>query len=377
MEPPPKPRGDADHAFASAAVQLEAEYHVPVEHHNPMEPFATTVIWEHDGTMTVYDKTQGVQNNQTYVRKVFGLSTDEVRVVAPFVGGAFGSGLRPQYQLFLAVMAARELKRSVKVSLTRQQMFTFGHRPETRQRLALGATSDGRLEAVIHEAVAETSQFEEYSENVVNWSGMLYQCDHVRLGHTVVPLDLHTPIDMRAPGAAWGVYALECAMDELAYKLNIDPLELRLKNYAERDQNEDKPFSSKELRACYRQGAETFGWAKRHPQPRSMRDGDHLIGWGMATGVWEALYVTGECESRADGGRAARSQQRNRRHWHGNVHDYDANRGGNVGPADGPRDVHTRRFLIAASARRRWFDDGGFGRLGSQRSVRSGAGTVV
>jgi xanthine dehydrogenase YagR molybdenum-binding subunit len=291
MEPPPKPRGDADHAFAGAAVRLEAVYHVPVEHHNPMEPFATTVIWEHDGTMTVYDKTQGVQNNQTYIRKVFGLSTDEVRVVAPFVGGAFGSGLRPQYQLLLAVMAARELKRSVKVVLTRQQMFTFGHRPETRQRLALGATSDARLEAIIHEAVAETSRFEEYSETVVNWSGVLYQCDHVRLGYTVVPLDLYTPLDMRAPGAASGVYALECAMDELAYKLGVDPLDLRLKNYAEKDQNHDKPFSSKELRACYRQGAETFGWAKRHPQPRSLRDGDQLIGWGMATGVWEALYV--------------------------------------------------------------------------------------
>ena len=377
MEPPPKPRGDADHAFASAAVQLEAEYHLPVEHHNPMEPFATTVIWEHDDTMTVYDKTQGVQNNQTYIHKVFGVSTDAVRVVAPFVGGAFGSGLRPQYQLFLAVMAARELKRSVKVALTRQQMFTFGHRPETRQRLALGATSDGRLEAVIHEAVAETSQFEEYSENVVNWSGVLYQCDHVRLGHTVVPLDLHTPIDMRAPGAAWGVYALECAMDELAYKLNIDPLQFRLKNYAERDQNEDKPFSSKELRACYRQGAEKFGWAKHHPQPRSMRDGDQLIGWGMATGVWEALYVPVSAKAvlTADGRLEVSSATADIGTGTYTIMTQIAAE--TLGLPNAPCDVHTRRFLIAASARRRWFDDGGFGRLGSQRSVRSGAGTVV
>lgn len=230
-----------------------------------------------------------MQNNREYVCKVFGLSTDEVRVVSPFVGGAFGSGLRRQYQLFLAVMAARELKRSVKASLTRQQMFTFGHRPETRQRLALGSASDGRLEAIIHEAVAETSRFEDYSENVVNWSGVLYQCDHVKLGYKVAPLDLYTPIDMRAPGAAWGLYALECAMDELAYIVGIDPVDLRLKNYAEKDQSQDKPFSSKELRECYRQGAETFGWAKRPPQPRSMRDGGHLVGWGMATGVWEAL----------------------------------------------------------------------------------------
>ena len=289
MEPPPEPRGDADHAFASAAVQLEAEYHLPVEHHNPMEPFATTVIWEHDGTMTVYDKTQGVQNNQAYVHKVFGLSTDEVRVVSPFVGGAFGSGSAPPVS---AVSRGDGGARAETLGESRADAPADVHlRPSSRDsaRLALGATSDGTLEAVMHEAVAETSQFEDYSENVVNWSGVLYQCDNVKLGHKVVPLDLHTPIDMRAPGAAWGVYALECAMDELAYKLNIDPLELRLKNYAERDQNEDKPFSSKELRECYRQGAEKFGWAKRHPQPRSMRDGDHLIGWGMATGVWEAL----------------------------------------------------------------------------------------
>jgi xanthine dehydrogenase YagR molybdenum-binding subunit len=303
VETPPRPRGDADNAFAKAAVQLEAEYRLPVEHHNPMEPFATTVIWEENGTMTIYDKTQGVQNNQAYVRKVFGLSSDAVRVLSPFVGGAFGSGLRPQYQLFLAVMAARELKRSVRVSLTRQQMFTFGHRPAALQRLALGAASDGRLEALVHEAVAETSQFEEYSENTVNWSGVLYQCDNVRLSHKVAALDLYTPLDMRAPGAAWGVYALECAMDELAYKLNMDPLQLRLTNYAERDQEEDKPFSSKELRECYRQGAEKFGWTRRHPQPRSMRDGDQLIGWGMATGVWEALYapVSAKAVLTADG----------------------------------------------------------------------------
>ena len=146
-----------------------------------MEPFATTVVWEHDGNMTVYDKTQGVQNNQAYVCRVFGLSKDDVRVVSPFVGGAFGSGLRPQYQLFLAVMAARELKRSVRVTLTRQQMFTFGHRPQHSAELALGATPDGSLEALIHEAVAETSRFEDYSENVVNWSGVLYQCDNVKL----------------------------------------------------------------------------------------------------------------------------------------------------------------------------------------------------
>lgn len=290
IKPPPKPRGNAEEAFANAATQHEAEYTVPSEHHNPIESFATTVVWEDDGKITVYDKTQGAPNVQNYICHVFRLSKDDVRVLSPFVGGAFGSGLRPQYQVFLAVMAARELKRAVRVSLTRQQMFTFGHRPTTVQKLALGAAPDGTLEAVMHEAIAETSQFEDYSENVVNWSGLLYQCENAKLTHKVAQLDLFTPIDMRAPGAAWGMYALESAMDELAYKLGIDPLELRLKNYAEKDQNENKPFSSKELRECYRQGAERFGWANRNLEPRSMREGNHLIGWGLATGVWEALY---------------------------------------------------------------------------------------
>ncbi|MES2570650.1 MAG: molybdopterin cofactor-binding domain-containing protein, partial [Verrucomicrobiota bacterium] len=272
-KPVPKPRGDAEQAFAAAAVQVDAEYLAPIEHHNPMEPHASTVVVENDGTLTIYDKTQGVQNSLSYVAHVFGLSKNEVRVLAPFVGGAFGSGLRPQYQLFLAVMAARELKRSVRVSLTRPQMFTFGHRPETIQRVALGASAEGKLQAVIHEAISETSRFEDYAESVVDWSGSLYQCDHVRLGHTVVPLDFFTPLDMRAPGAGWGLYALECAMDELAYSAGIDPLELRRRNYAARDQVEDKPFSSKELRACYDQGAERFGWSARRPEPRSMREG--------------------------------------------------------------------------------------------------------
>jgi xanthine dehydrogenase YagR molybdenum-binding subunit len=289
IKPPPKPRGHAQEALAAAVVTIDAEYWVPVEHHNPMETFATTVVRDEDGKLTVYDKTQGVQNVRDYLCSVFGLSADDVRVVSSYVGGAFGSGLRPQYQAFLAVLAARELKRSVRVVLTRQQMFSLGHRPTTRQRVALGASADGRLEAVIHEAIAETSRHEDYSEEVVNWSGLLYRCDNVTLEHKVVALDLCTPCDMRAPGAAWGVYALECAMDELAARLGGDPVELRLKNYAEEDQNEGKPFSSKELRECYRRGAERFGWAERNPRPRSTRRGRALIGRGMAGGAWEAM----------------------------------------------------------------------------------------
>ncbi|WP_324677417.1 xanthine dehydrogenase family protein molybdopterin-binding subunit [Hymenobacter sp. GOD-10R] len=285
---PPKDRGNADKAFKQADVQFEAEYfHMP-EHHNPMEMFATTVIMEEDGKLKIYDKIQGAFNSQEYVTKVFGLSKEEARVISPFVGGGFGSGLRPQYQLYLSVMAALELKRSVRVVLTRQQMFSFGHRPGTLQTVSLGAANDGSLQAIKHEALSETSRFEEYTEVIVNWSGSLYHCDNVKLGYYLRNLDLFTPLDMRAPGAATGILATETAMDELSYKLNIDPLELRLINYAEENEFEGKPFSSKALRECYHQGAEKFGWAKRKPLPRSTREGTKLIGWGVATGMWDA-----------------------------------------------------------------------------------------
>jgi xanthine dehydrogenase YagR molybdenum-binding subunit len=208
-----------------------------------------------------------------------------------YVGGAFGSGLRPQYQLALAVMAALHLERSVRVVLTRQQMFTFGHRPETVQRVKLAAERDGTLRAIWHQAIAETSPIEDYVEVVVNWSGLLYACDNIKLDYKLVKLDQYTPIDMRAPGAAHGVHALEVAMDELAYALKMDPLALRLKNYAERVPIEDKPYSSKELRACYELGARKFGWDGRPLEPRSMREGTELIGWGMATGVWDAMQM--------------------------------------------------------------------------------------
>ena len=290
IEPPPKPRGDADGAFAGAPVRVQQEYRVAVEHHNPMEPHATTVVWDGGGAITVHDKIQGVTNTQAYITGVFGLTKDQVRVVTPFVGGGFGSGLRPQYQLFLAVLASLDLERSVRVVLTRDQMFTFGHRPLAIQTVSLGAEVDGRLTAIIHDSVQETSTFEDYQENQVNWSGMLYRCDNTKLTYELAKLDTYTPADMRAPGAVLGVYALEAAMDELAYATGIDPVELRLRNYiADRDQNTDKKLTSKALEACYRQGAERFGWAKRDARPRSMRDGRELVGWGMATGVWEAM----------------------------------------------------------------------------------------
>lgn len=282
-------RGSAENAFASAHARTDHRYRIAIEHHNPMEPHATTVCYEGPETLTVYDKTQGARNSSDVVVNVFGLPEDKVQVLSPFVGGAFGSGLRPQYQLFLAVMAALSMERSVRVTLTRDQMFTLGYRPDTLQRVALGADRDGRLTSVIHDALAGTSRYEDFTETVVDWSGLLYRCADVRLAHRLAKIDTVTPMDMRAPGGATGVFALETAMDELSYEVGIDPLDLRLLNYADRDQNEDKPFSSKELKACYRQGAERFGWAERSAAPRSMREGNELIGYGMATGCWEAM----------------------------------------------------------------------------------------
>jgi xanthine dehydrogenase YagR molybdenum-binding subunit len=288
---PSKPRGNLDQAYAAAAVRHAAEYYIPIEHHNPMELYASTVTWDGDGKLTVYDKTQGVQNVQRYVCSVFGMPSDDVRVMSPFMGGGFGSGLRPQYQVVLAVLGARALKRSVRLVLTRRQMYSLCYRPATIESLKLGATAGGTLDAISHEAIAITSQYEDFARNDTSWADLLYKCSNTRYTHKLARVDLCTPADMRAPGATTGVYALECAMDELAIALNIDPVELRLRCYSDREQNEDLPYTSKALRECYREGAEAFGWSKRNPQPRSMRDGSELIGWGMATGVWEALQM--------------------------------------------------------------------------------------
>jgi xanthine dehydrogenase YagR molybdenum-binding subunit len=291
VEKPEKPRGKADKAFAAAPVRHEAEYFIPIEHHNPMELYASTAVWEDGGKLTVYDKTQGVQNVQQYLCGIFNMEPDDVRVLSPYMGGGFGSGLRPQYQVVLAVLGAKALQRSVRLVLTRQQMYGLSYRPASIERLALGAKRDGTLDAITHEAIAVTSSYEDFSRNDTGWSGLLYKSEHAKYGHRLARLDLPTPSDMRAPGAATGVHGLECAMDELAVALKLDPLELRLRSYSDRDQHGGIPYTSKKLRECYRQGAEAFGWHKRNPEPRSMRDGTELVGWGMASGVWEALQM--------------------------------------------------------------------------------------
>ena len=288
---PPRPRGAADEAFAAAEVRHDGEYYVPIEHHNPMELYASTVRWDGDGKLTVYDKTQGVQNVQRYLCAAFDMKPDDVRVMSPFMGGGFGSGLRPQYQAALAVLAARAIKRSVRLVLTRHQMYVLGYRPAMIQRIKLGAKAAGTLDAIMHDAVTVTSQYEHYYRQETGWSGLLYKCANAKYAHKLARLDLATSCDMRCPSGASGVYALECAMDELAVALKLDPLDLRLRCYSDRDQNADLPYSSKALLDCYRRGAEAFGWDRRNPEPRSMRDGRELVGFGMATGVWDAMQM--------------------------------------------------------------------------------------
>jgi xanthine dehydrogenase YagR molybdenum-binding subunit len=289
--PSPKPRGNPEEAMRSAPVKVEAEYRIPIEHHNPMEPHAAIAVWQGD-KLTIFDKTQEVYGVREHLASSFGVPGENVSVVSPFVGGAFGSSLRPNYYPALTAMAARELKRPVKVVYTRTQMFTgHGYRPYTIQKVALGAERSGKLSAMIHEAVHNTSSFEEFSDATTNFTRQVYACPNLYAPLKITGTDLNTPTWMRAPGAVSGMFALESAMDELAYALKIDPLELRLINYAEKDPESGKPFSSKALRECYQLGAEKFGWKDRKFEPRSMRDGRLLVGWGMATGVWGAFQM--------------------------------------------------------------------------------------
>ncbi|WP_454830925.1 xanthine dehydrogenase family protein molybdopterin-binding subunit [Pseudoxanthomonas wuyuanensis] len=297
------PRGNPKAALQAAAVKVNSEYRIPIEHHNPMEPHAAIAFWEGD-QLTIFDKTQNVYGVQQHLSQGLGVPTGNIRVVSPFVGGAFGASLKPNYYPSLTAMAARELKRPVKVVFTRAQMFTgHGYRPETIQKVALGAAPDGKLEAIIHEAFHNTSSFESFSDNTTGFLKQVYACPNLHAPLKIAATDLATPTWMRAPGAVSGMFALESAMDELAYALKIDPLELRLINYAEVDPESGKPFSSKALRECYRLGAEKFGWSKRNPEPRSMRDGNLLVGWGMASSVWGAMQMPASARVtyRADG----------------------------------------------------------------------------
>ncbi len=286
-----KMRGDATKALAESAIKFEAEYTIPIEHHNPMEPHGGIAFWEGD-KLTMFTKTQGVKDVQSHLAKCFDIKPADVRVVSPFVGGAFGAALNPHYYTFLAASAARELKRPVKVNYTRRQMFTgHGYRPYTWQKVAIGADRDGKLRSIIHEAVGNTSTFETFSENPNDFGRTLYECPNYDTPYKLAKTDLPTPTWMRAPGAVTGAFALESAIDEVAYQLKIDPVEFRLKNYAEKDPETGKPFSSKALREAFKQGAMKFGWEKRSLETRSMRDGKWLVGWGVATGTWGSYQI--------------------------------------------------------------------------------------
>ena len=295
--PPPKPNGDFEKEYENSAVKIDSHFSHGTEHHNPMEMYASTVIYEGKNKLKIYDKTQGTINSQMYVANVFGLKMKNVQVISPFVGGGFGSGLRPQYQLFMAVMASLALKRNVRVTLDRAQMYMIGHRPPTLQHTKFGADKNGKVNAIYHKATGETSRFEDYVEIVVNWANMLYPAENTLLEHEIVPLDVYTPLDMRAPGGSTGMHPIEVTMDEIAYELKMDPVELRLQNYSLIDKSSDKEYSSKELRECFIQGAEKFGWNERNPEPRSMKRGNKLVGYGMATGMWDANRIFGRAEA--------------------------------------------------------------------------------
>jgi xanthine dehydrogenase YagR molybdenum-binding subunit len=288
-------RGDADAALASAAVRIDRVYTTPVEHHNPMEPHATVAAWSGDH-LTVYDASQGVIPTQKRLAEVFGLPSENVRVITKFLGGAFGSKGSVWPHTVLAAMAAKTLGRPVQINLWRPQMWgSVGYRPATVQRVALGAAHDGRLTSQIHEVRSQTSIIDEFVEPSGVITTMLYASPALKVTHRLVRINYPTPTYMRAPGESSGSFALESAMDELAYAVDLDPIELRLRNYAEIDPTENKPFSSKSLRECYRVGAEAIGWSARNPSARSMREGRMLVGMGMAT----ASYPTNRSKASA------------------------------------------------------------------------------
>ncbi len=288
--------GDFDAAWAAAAVRVDATYTTPAENHNPMEPHGTVAVWQGQDRVTVYDSTQGVFRVRARIAELFDLKPENVRVISLFIGGGFGCKGSPWSHVALAVMAAQVVGRPVRLTLTRQQMFSLvGHRPATRQHLMLGAERHGKLLAVRHDVESATSRFDQFVEPSASQTRMLYACPNIRTSHRLRRLDIPTPTFMRAPGEASGTFALESAMDELAYAAAVDPLELRLRNYAETDPDTGRPFSSKSLRQCYQAGAQRFGWSRRKSQVGAMRDGRLLVGWGMAT----ATYPAGQSEAKA------------------------------------------------------------------------------
>jgi len=297
-------RGDVRAGLAAAKVRVAQTYTTPIEHHNPMELHAAIVIWQGTDHATVYVTTQGVFFVRQRFASLFGIPKENVRVISHYIGGGFGCKGVPWAFAALAGLAAKVVARPVKLVITRQQMFSFvGHRSRTVQKVALGADASGKLTAISHDVLSASSRVDEFVEPAALQTRMLYASPNASTTHRLIRLDIPTPTFTRAPGEAVGSFALESAMDELSYALQMDPIALRLRNYAETDPENKKPWSSKSLRECYQRGAEKFGWPARRPPPRSMRDGRWLVGLGMATASYPANQsdASAVARVRADG----------------------------------------------------------------------------
>jgi xanthine dehydrogenase YagR molybdenum-binding subunit len=291
--------GDVDAGLAQAEVRVETTYRFAANHHNPIEPSATTAAWDGD-QLTLYDSTQGITATRLTVAALLGMSPTKVRVITHFVGGAFGSKAMVWPHVTLAAMAARQVGRPVKLALTRPQMFTScGHREEQEQHVALGASREGRLTALRHLKLSATSPFDDWAEPSIGTDAQAYACPNYQGVYRLIHANTMTPTFTRAPGEATGSFALECAMDELASQLGLDPLELRLRNHADVDPLTGNPWSSKGLKECYQRGAARFGWQGRNPAPRSQRDGHWLLGTGMATAAYPVPAFPGLQPQRA------------------------------------------------------------------------------
>ena len=282
-------RGDPETAYRDSAVKVSQTYVTPVMHHNTMEPHATTAAWDGD-RLTVYEPSTWVYGVQKAVATWFGLKPERVRAVQQYVGGSFGCKGPTWPHVAVAVAAARHVGRPVRLVVTRAQAFTSnGYRPQIIHEVRLAATAAGKLTAMRYDATAQTSVFDDrVVAPTTRTPRRLYACPNLSTSYRLVGLNRSGPFTMRGPGEVPGLFAVECAMDELAYALQMDPVALRLANHADEDPEDHQPWSSKHLRECYRQAAERFGWARRSPQPRSTRDGDHWVGTGMATMMYDA-----------------------------------------------------------------------------------------
>ncbi|MEU9090952.1 xanthine dehydrogenase family protein molybdopterin-binding subunit [Streptomyces sp. NPDC048428] len=285
--PAVRERGDFDRAFAAAPVRVDATYTIGPLHNHPMEPHSSTAHWSPDGRLTLYDSSQGATKVRDSLATVFGLRPDQVTVVSRHVGGGFGSKGTPRPQAVLAAMAALHTGHPVELAMPRRHMAAVvGHRAPTVQRVRLGAESDGTLTSVAHEVITHTSTVKEFVEQAAVPARVMYGSAHSRTVHRVTPLDVPSPSWMRAPGEAPGMYALESAVDELASAVGIDPVELRLRNDPAEEPDSAKPFSSRNLAACLRDGAARFGWSDRDPRPGVRREGPLLLGTGVAAATY-------------------------------------------------------------------------------------------